>query len=387
VDFPSYYFAARATLNEGIIPYEQASLRAVATQDDKSAPAVLPFLYLPPSLILFYPFTKLDYEAARRSMLIINLILVFVLSYGILNILEEKLGSWFSLFVLGYMVLFAPLAITIDYGQVNMIVITLICGAWYLTKSRHAPIWPAILLALSIILKLYPILLIIPLWLRREYKVVYLTLIMLAVLTAATWLILPGGIWSSWYTNVGSTGYGREVLRVPLTIPANQSIYGFLARAFYGHNVRFAPILSLPGWLTARAPYVAAGLVMLVSTAVSHLARNGNTFDIDLSYWLVVSYLIAPISWYHHMVFALPAILVLLHYLLRTRINVKTIILVFVTALFWLFNYPANSQLFREGIKTLLISVPFYMIFLLWIFLTLTLLYFRRKEPKIKSAQ
>jgi hypothetical protein len=386
-DFPSYYFAAKVVFEEGNLPYERANLRTIAIRDGKKGSEILPFLYPPPSLILFWPFTKLDYETARRLMLIVNLALVLILLSAIFKILGETVAGWFSLLVMAYTAFFVPLKITIDYGQVNIIVIALICWGWYLVKKKSNPLWIALLLSLSIVLKLYPILLLIPLWLRKEYKVVYLTLITLLFMSAATLILLPNGIWNNWYTRVGSIGYGQEVLGVPTTIPANQSIYGFLARTFYGHNIRFDPLITLPKRVTDVAPYVASAVLVFLSVIVSFFARKRDSLNIDLAFWLVVSYLIAPISWYHHMVFVFPAILIILHYLIYESRDVTLMVPAAAIALFWLFNYPSNSPLFRTGTNTLLISVPFYITSLLWIFLAFILLDLRKKTIKMGQSK
>jgi hypothetical protein len=373
-DFPAYYYAAKAAFHEGSQPYNRITLQKIAVADGIKGDEVLPFLYPPPSLILFSPFINLDYETARRSMLVINLALVLILLYFICRILGEKFGGPVSIVTSLYAAFFTPLAITISYGQINILVIVLICAAWYLAKKDQHPFWVALLLALAIILKLYPILLLIPFWLSKKYKTVGYTLVILAVLVVATILILPTGIWQSWYENVGSVGYGIQVLGVRTTIPSNQSIYGFLARLFYGSNKRFAALLTLPASVTETLPYVVIGLFLSLSAVISFISRKHSSFDIQMSFWLVISYLIAPISWHHHMMFVLPAILVTLHHLIYANKDFKILMPIILFALFWLYNYPSNSPAFRQGARILLMSVPLYLILVFWALLAFVLL-------------
>lgn len=380
-DFPAYYYAAKAAFHEGSLPYERSTAQKIAIEEGRNGDEVLPFLYPPPSLIIFSPFINLDFESARRLMLVINLMLVFVLIYLICQILGERLGSWVSLIALLYAVFFVPLAITISYGQINILVIVLICGAWYLAKMDRHPFWVALLLAVAIILKLYPILLLVPFWLRRQYKTVGFTLIVLVILVAVTVVILPQGIWNNWYQNVGSVGYGAQVLGVRTTIPSNQSIYGFWARLLYGSNKRFSALLSLPDQVAALVPYAVIGLFLVISLVVSFISRNRSTFDIQISYWLVISYLIAPISWHHHMVFVFPAIVATLYNLLYKQRDFKTLIPVLLFALFWLYDYPSNAPAFRQGTNTLLMSVPLYFILVFWALLAFMLLRDRLQLP------
>jgi hypothetical protein len=313
-------------------------------------------------------------------MLIINLVLVFILLYLLCKILGETPGSWVSIFALLYAAFFVPLTITISYGQINILVIVLICGAWFLAKEDQHPIWVALLLALATILKLYPILLLVPFWLRKEYRTVAFTLFILVILIGVTILVLPKGVWNSWYENVGSVGYGVQVLGVRTTIPSNQSLYGFLARLLYGSNKRFSALVSLPEQVAALMPYVVIGLFLAMSLLVSFISRNHSTFDVQMSFWLVISYLIAPISWHHHMVFVLPAILVTLYVLYQTR-EFRLLMPTVVFALFWLYNYPSNSPMFRQGLSTLLMSVPMYLVLLFWALLALMLLRENHDRP------
>jgi alpha-1,2-mannosyltransferase len=382
-DFPAYYYAAKAAFHEGSLPYDRSTLQKIAVREGRNADEVLPFLYPPPSLIIFSPFINLDYETARRLMLIINLVLVFVLLYLLGKILGEKPGSWLSFFALLYAAFFVPLTITISYGQINILVIVLICGAWYLAKEDRHPVWVALLLALATILKLYPILLLVPFWLRKQYKTVGFTLLFIAILVGITILVLPKGIWNSWYGNVGSVGYGVQVLGVRTTIPSNQSIYGFLARLLYGSNKRFSGLLLLPEQVAAFVPYIVIGLFLAMSLLISFISRNRSSFNLQMSFWLVISYLIAPISWHHHMVFVFPAILITLYELIYQKRDFKILIPVVLFALFWLYNYPSNLPAFRQGFNTLLMSVPLYIILIFWALLAFLLL----RERHARQAQ
>ena len=385
IDFPSYYYAAQASFGKGISPYGFFNLDEVAPDNGNSDRSVLPFLYPPPSLILFSPFTLLDYESARRLMLIINILLILPLTYGIIKISGERLGGWVSVVFLLYIIFFRPLIVTIDYGQINIVATTFLCWAWYFLK-RNKTTYAALFLSLSVILKLYPILLIIPLWFRRKYKTVFLTMAMLGFLALISWLILPNETWSNWYTRIGSIGFGQYVLGMPTTIPSNQSVYGFLARIFYGHNLRFEPLLYWSTQVTELVPYIASCLLLLTTMVASFISRKSDSLDIDISLWLAAIYIAAPISWYHHMVFVLPAIPIVLYYLVFKHRDIKILVPTGAIALFWLYNFPVNSPAFRYSLRILLISTPFYFMISLWIILVYILLKARQSKTRQTSA-
>ncbi|MBM3125729.1 MAG: DUF2029 domain-containing protein [Chloroflexi bacterium] len=376
-DFPSFYFGARLAFEEDLSPYAKTNLRSIFKDYSDNHGDYYPYLYLPTSLIFFLPFTWFDYVLARQIMLVLNhlflLVFVFFFLFKVLKIGPDHLYS--TLFVL-YVFSFAPLFVVMDSGQVNLAVLLLTCLSWSASKENRHPFWIALPLALAVILKLYPILFLVPLFFKKQYQAIGMVVLLLLILSAGVSLFLPPGTWATWYENVGSKGYADVVLGFSTNAPANQSMNGLLMRTFFGKNIRFDPILTVPDWVSRSAPYASSGVVLVISLLASALARrnpavdSNRLVDLEFSLWSAVSFLIAPVSWDHHLVFLIPAVAVLVYHLLygRNRRNLLLSGAAVALAVFLARPYPYNAPEFREGMKTLLISGSLYGVGLMWIF-------------------
>jgi len=126
IDFPSYYYAAKLAFELDTSPYSNTAWNIVKEQYQQGL--LYPFLYPPPSLPFFRLFTLLEYETAKLAMLAINhalaLIFLFLFFFGILKL---KTYSPFAMAGALYLYRFFPLILTIYTGQVNMLILVLVC--------------------------------------------------------------------------------------------------------------------------------------------------------------------------------------------------------------------------------------------------------------------
>ena len=370
VDFPSFYYASKLTFENGLTPYSASNWKLVGPLNTDAA--LFPFLYPPPSLLIFRPFVFLDYQTAQSLMVWLNhmLILVFIVLFFI-KILGSKLDSLALLPAIVYLYLFNPLLITINNGQVNLWLLVSICLAWWGTKEKWHPFWIALPLAFGIILKVYPVLLLVIYLFKKEYKTILCVCAILIAFSAVATLILPEGIWQDWVSSVAARGYAKDIGGVITATPANQSINAFTTRLFYGRNVRFDPLLRPPVWAD-QAPYILSALVVLVSLAATwRLSREGlndpEGLGVHFCVWILVAFLVAPFSWDHHLVHILPAIYLSVRYAHKSR-NGPLLVLACVTALFLAYAFPSNDPFLRRGVWTLLISSQLFAVGLLWLY-------------------
>ena len=376
VDFPSFYYASKLVFEDGLTPYNSSNWRLVKPL--YTAGELSPFLYPPPSLLIFRPFALFSYESAKSVMLWLNqfLILPFIFLFYF-KILKPRPQDLFLTAAVIYLYSFNPLLVTLNNGQVSLWVLVSICLAWWATKEKMHPVWIALPLAFAIILKLFPILLLAIYFFKKDTKTIVYVLILLVVVSLIAALLLPGGIWQDWFSQVASRGYAQDVGGMAVARPANQSIHAFVARLFYGLNVRFAPMLSPPSW-AGLVPYILGGLVGLLSIGATWwISRNkiGEPDKLDLQFciWLPAIFLVSPFSWQYHLVHLLPAIYLAVLWALKGR-NALVKVLIIGLALFLAYDFPFNSPLLRNGAWTLLYSSPLYAVGLLWlyfIFLTL----------------
>jgi hypothetical protein len=120
------------------------------------------------------------------------------------------------------------------------------------------------------------------------------------------------------------------------------------------------------------------GLASLAMTWRSSTDDKPETTDLQFSLWLVTMFLIAPISWDHHLLLILPAIYIAFLEAFQRKWYWSLPIVVGL-AYFLAINFDFNNPAFREGWKTLLISAKLYAVLALWVFF-LGLSYF--KKPK-----
>lgn len=371
VDFPSYYHAAKLAFEQKQSPYIKANwdVAEAGYKNETGEDILYPFLYPPPSLPFFGLFALLKYESAKRLMLGLNHLLTLVVIplflFGVIKLrTHDLLASAGSL----YLYNFFPLILTLYTGQINLIVLLLIILVWLGIKKRWHPALISLPLALSIILKLYPILFFVILFFRKEHKIILYTVLVLVAISLISTPFLPHNIWQDWIVNVASKGYLHDLPNVQAGKPANQSINALLTRTMYGLNIRFAPLFTPSAAIARLLPYILCGLVGIISLVATWAAQfQENGLDIQFGIWLTAMFMIAPFSWDHHLVLLLPAIYFAVYEILNRKMY-STLVLLAAIACFLALNFDFNNPAFRAGWLTLLISAKLYAVTVLWLF-------------------
>jgi hypothetical protein len=372
-DFPTLYWGAKLAFEEGRSPYVEGAFDEVAREQNRR---VFPYLYPPPSLLLFYPFSAVTYDAAKVLLLVAShaclLVFLYLFFFRIAPFDPPPRRRWpaaalMTVFVLNYY----PVADNIAWGQINLIVLALVCFSWLALKRGGHALGVAVPLSLAILLKTYPVLLLPLLVVRKRYAAAGTVVGLLALYGLAAWWVLPQQIWGDWVRNVLPTGgYGLRPFGLFLPVePWNHSINGFML--FVQDR---AP--SLPGlptrFLTKPLTYLLAGAVAAATVGLSLLsARKGagaKTLDVDVALFLLMMFLIAPLSWEHHLVYALPAALFAIDFLLRGRarpaVAVAVVAALFVTA--W--DFPRDDMYLIKGALAPVNTIKFLAAFGLWVF-------------------
>lgn len=183
----------------------------------------------------------------------------------------------------------APVSSDFRYGQVSLFLAGLI--AVDVLALRCTP-WFGSLIGLAAAIKLTPLIFIPMLWLAGRHRA--------AMTAAATFtgcaliaaIVLPGDSWRFWTTEV------FQVSRLGfITSPGNQSLNGMLLRFEVPESARSALVLTIGGAVAAIALWRSG-----------RLARAGDW----LSALVVVgaaSVVLSPVSWTHHQVWLVPAVL------------------------------------------------------------------------------
>ena len=79
-------------------------------------------------------------------------------------------------------------------------------------------------------------------------------------------------------------------------------------------------------------------------------------------------YLIAPLSWDHHLVYVLPAAILAIRLLITRAIQGKLAVVITGTILLMSWRFPVDRLDLVNGWWTLLMSAKFYTVVALWVF-------------------
>lgn len=378
VDFPSFYWGARVAFFDGLSPYGPLAFGGAQAHLDQ---IVWPYLYPPPSLLLFFPFATMSYGAAKLVMLALNHALFLGLCYLLLyrlRLINASLKTAFGvavlLFFVGYLIAFRPFATNLNHGQINMLVLALVLVSWLELKERARPFLVGAPLAVAILLKTYPILFLPLLLFKRQYHALAWVVAIGAVATVMSYFVLPATAWPEWIAQVlPSGGYGE----IPWGLfspaaPQNQSINGFAFRLFM-ENEFTQTVYHNPALVKITA-YILAGFVTAATLWVSYRAsriapRDAEAIDLEFSLALVMMFLVGPLSWDHHIVYALPAVMLVLYRLILAGKTATLVLFALPSAFFLAWDMPHFFNSFSDitVLAVLVMSIKFYAIVTFWI--------------------
>ncbi|BBZ13447.1 glycosyltransferase 87 family protein [Mycobacterium branderi] len=263
----------------------------------------LPFTYPPLAAIAFCPFAWLGLPAASVAITLTTVALLITSMMIVLTRLDVwdssqvvpgpawLRRSWLAVVVVAAAAIWLePIRSNFAFGQINVVLMTLVLAD---CLPRRTP-WPrGLMLGLGIALKLTPAVFLLYFLLRRDGRSALTALASFLAATLAAFALAWRDSWEYWTDTVAKTDrIGAASLNT------NQNVAGALARLGLGEHERFVLwvagcllVLALTVWAARRV--LAAGEPTL---AVICIALFG----------LVVS----PVSWSHHWVWMLPAVLV-----------------------------------------------------------------------------
>ena len=371
IDFPSYYHAAKFAFVYGISPYGTKAFDWIpGFMGDK----VQPYIYPPPSLLAFWPLTFLSLENARAAFLVVSHLCYLGSIWLMLAAMtrlprEERLREITLALSLVYLLCFDPVLATLGVGQINLIALFFICLALAALR-RRSPAWRiALPLSVAILMKTYPVLLLPVLIFRRQFRAVWLTCLFFGAFTALAVFVLPDNVWISWFRDALPVGgYAND--RVHAGFAFNQSINAFVMRLlsenYFSKAPLFYPLLAKP--VATILALTVAGVTLFSSFRLSRLSDHKSSEDDEIAAFLLMIYLIAPISWDHHLVYILPAAVLAISLIVSGSVPGKTAAVVAVALCLIAWKLPIGSVAITSGWRTLLISGKLYPILVLWLF-------------------
>ena len=373
-DFPTLYWGAKMVFEEGRSPYLDGAFDAVAEREQRR---IFPYLYPPPSLLAFYPFSTVSYDAAKVWLLVVSHVCFLVILYLFFLRIRpfETPSAWPGLaaaLMTVYVLNYYPVADNFAWGQINLIVMALVLLAWLAFKRGGHALSIAVPLSLAVLLKTYPLLLLPLLVIRKRYAAAAWTLALVSLYGLVSWWWLPRGLWGDWLANVAPTGgYGLRPFNLPFipVEPWNHSINGFMLFV----QDRCREVFGLPTRLiTKPLTYLLAAAVGVATFGLALLsARKGQgarTLDADVSLFLLMMFLVAPLSWEHHLVYALPAALFAIHFLLTRPTRPLTALAALAVLFVIAWELPREETFPLQGVLGLSNAFKFFGALGLWLF-------------------
>ncbi|MGV0749912.1 glycosyltransferase 87 family protein [Mycolicibacter minnesotensis] len=266
---------------------------------------VLPFTYPPIAAVLFAPLTWVSLGTATAALTVLSTLLLVVSITIVLTGLGVRFDrrpdcgpAWWHRGVVAVAIVAAsiwldaePIWANFDFGQVNAVLMTLVIADCVPRRTY----WPrGALLGVAVALKLTPAVFLLYFLLRRDRRAAVTTVASFLAATLVGFVMAWSDSWQYWTHTVSDTDrIGGASLNT------NQNLAGALARLPLDDQVR--SVLWLAGcvlvlaamWWAARR-VLAAGEPILALVCVA-------------LFGLVVS----PVSWSHHWVWMLPAVVVM----------------------------------------------------------------------------
>lgn len=282
----------------------------------------LPFTYPPLAAAVFAPFAMLSLNAASATITAVTFVLLLVTTVIVLT----RLGVWetapwsgagpawqrrcwlAAAVVAPAAVYLEPIRSNFEFGQINVVLMTLVIAD---CVPRKTP-WPrGLLLGVAIALKLTPAVFLLYLLLRRDTRALLTSMASAVLATAVGFMLAARDSWEYWTQTI------RDTDRIgTATYLTNQNIAGTLARLGIAETPRFViwlvacfAVLGLTWWAVRR----------VLRTDEPGASRAGDQAVLGLMCVAMFGLVVSPVSWSHHWVWALPAILTTAVLALRYR--------------------------------------------------------------------
>ena len=299
----------------------------------------LPFTYPPFAALVFAPLSALPQRGAQVIWALINVVALFALVALALRAARPELGRqrllMWSLVLMQPAYLIEPVHLTFGFGQVNIVLATMVLGdltARLRVGNRTLP--RGVLVGIAASIKLVPLVFVPYLFLTRQTRAAWVSLGTFVVCSAVTAATDPRVSWSYW------TKYAFDAKRVGgVFYISNQSLRAVADRL--DHRVVSTGLITL-----ASAAVVVAG-VLLAAWAY----RSSSSY-IGILVCATTGLLASPITWAHHMVWVVPILIWLV--LAPDRPRGGLIWAVAGYALFWwapIWRVPngGNNELHEHG--------------------------------------
>ena len=255
----------------------------------------LPFTYPPFAAVAFAALAVVPWKVAVTVLTGASVVTLPAALYLVLRLSgpvreQARERAWtLALAVAAAAIWLDPARATLGYGQVDILLTAAVLYDLSLPDTARRK---GVVIGLAAGLKLTPAIFAVYLLVTGRRRAAATAAATFAGTVAAGFSVLPASSAWFWPGRFASPGHVS-----PVQNPQNQSLYGALARAMHTAHV-------LPVWLLLATATAVAGLALAAAAS-----RRGDE-ALGFSLCAVTGLLISPISWIHHWVIVIPALLV-----------------------------------------------------------------------------
>ncbi len=252
----------------------------------------LPFTYPPFAALVFLPLSWLPWDVARIGWHVLSIACLYWIARCSMRLVAPTTSRRYALLWTAAAMWIEPVRTTFNYGQINIVLVAVLLTA--LVAGRDVLAGMGVGLAAGV--KLVPAISGVYFLVRRRYAAAAWSAAWFAASVGLLFAIAPEASRQYWFSLLGDAG------RIgPVGSAINQSLRGALARTA-GFDVGTGP-----SWIIAVLL-----VTVLAGFALRAAVRAGDTMATILVIQLY-GLLVSPISWSHHWVWVLSAVIWLWH--------------------------------------------------------------------------
>lgn len=242
-DFGNYYYGSKLLINGLFTKEMYTSIYYFNSEIGKLGETNYfeNYIPVPPISALFYaPFCFFKPLIAKLLFNVLSLIVFCFSLYKLLKFMQAKNPA----IVLLPLLFLYPLYNNILQGQTYLLITSAIMLAYVYSQNNKTQT-PAILLACCILLKLFPVFIMLYFLISKKYKIVAYTLCYVLMFFLITLVFIDSEIVIYYYTHVVPRLFNNDVVGTYSSI--NQSLYSMLLNVFTESSVeKIVPLINLP---------------------------------------------------------------------------------------------------------------------------------------------
>jgi alpha-1,2-mannosyltransferase len=269
----------------------QAWLHGRPLYDTSARAGVAMFTYPPFAAVLFSPLAVVPLETDGALLTLISIALAGIVITVTLRAQGHRPHVWGLAAITSVALLLQPVRATLGMGQINLVLLAAVVADVLLVNMP----WPrGLLVGLAAAVKLTPLVGVLFFVLRGDRRAVVVAMLSFAAATALGAVLAPRDSLRYWTWAV----FAADRIGKPISAP-NQNLRAVVGR------------LGLTGPVGVAVWVMAAVVVVGLVTVAARRAMRASQPGLALVLMAIAGLLVSPMSWSHHWVWCVPALLVL----------------------------------------------------------------------------